>query len=106
MRPIKASWPGPVTWIFPKSLKVPSWVSGGRKTIAIRMSAHPTCKALSEIMPILSTSVNLSGEKPLKALTHIKQNFTNTIDAYFAGALGGADAPSQIYHAVTGERLR
>ncbi|OGV31886.1 MAG: threonylcarbamoyl-AMP synthase, partial [Legionellales bacterium RIFCSPHIGHO2_12_FULL_35_11] len=55
---LRKSWPGPTTFIFPKSKHVPQWISGNYETIAIRMPAHSISSALCKEMPIVSTSAN------------------------------------------------
>lgn len=62
------SWPGPTTWILPAKSETPKYLTGGRKTIAARVSAHPPVIELCEAvqMAIISTSANLSGQPPAK----------------------------------------
>lgn len=103
---IADTWPGHVTWIFPKSDKVPYFVSGAHKSIAIRMTAHETSKKLCESTPIISTSANISEEAPAKTMDCILKNFTDCIDGVVVGDLGGFSQPSSIYDVITGERLR
>jgi L-threonylcarbamoyladenylate synthase len=106
MAKVKLSWPGPVTWIFPKSSIAPDWICGNRGTIAIRMSAHPIAQSLSIAAPLVSTSANISGHAPAKDIASLKLQFAHGIDACLTGDLGGATNPSQIYDVVSGERLR
>ena len=63
---IEDSWPGHVTWILPDA-EYPSWVSGGRPTVACRVPDHDQARLVAEKMgrPIVSTSLNLTGEPPL-----------------------------------------
>ena len=63
---IQQSWPGPVTWIVPKSERCSDWVSGQFDTVAVRVSDHPDVQALCHAFekPVTSTSANLSGEPP------------------------------------------
>ncbi|MCF6254669.1 MAG: L-threonylcarbamoyladenylate synthase, partial [Thiomicrorhabdus sp.] len=35
------TWPGPGTWVLPAKEGVPDWGTGGRKTVASRVSDHP-----------------------------------------------------------------
>ena len=41
-------WPGPLTIILPKSPAIPSQVSAGLDTVAVRMPSHPTARAISK----------------------------------------------------------
>ncbi|MBU1046087.1 threonylcarbamoyl-AMP synthase [Patescibacteria group bacterium] len=58
--------PGPIAFILPKKPKISDLVTGGKKTIGIRM---PDSKETLEIItkagfPIITTSANFSGKKP------------------------------------------
>jgi L-threonylcarbamoyladenylate synthase len=103
---VKATWPGPVTWIFPKASRVPVWLTGGEETIAIRMTAHPIARALCVDHPLVSTSANLSGKLSARSELELLQQFPKGIDALVAGELGGRHQPSAIYDACTGYQLR
>jgi L-threonylcarbamoyladenylate synthase len=106
LAPVKATWPGSVTWVFPKSHLVPSWLSGGRDTIAIRMSAHPIAHALAKHGPIVSTSANFSGEPSVTSIEALEAQFPLGIDAVICGALGGEKQPSRIFDLLSGQQLR
>jgi L-threonylcarbamoyladenylate synthase len=43
---VRASWPGPFTWVFPRSAEVPDWVAGTHPGIALRVSNHTAAAAL------------------------------------------------------------
>ena len=103
---VRKTWPGPVTWIFPKSSKVPDFLSGKHNSIAIRMSAHPIANALCKHGPIVSTSANLSGQKPALDLTDLRLQFPHGIDAVVAGSLGSENQPTAVYDVLTDARLR
>lgn len=53
-------WPGPLTMILPRSARVPSLVSAGLDTVAIRMPRHPVALALIRTAgtPIAAPSAN------------------------------------------------
>ncbi len=42
----RADWPGPVTWVLPAAPATPAWLTGGRQTLAVRVTAHPVAAAL------------------------------------------------------------
>ncbi|MDO5717779.1 MAG: L-threonylcarbamoyladenylate synthase [Tissierellia bacterium] len=67
-------WPGPLTIIFKKSDIVPSIISAGGDTVAIRMPDNEIAKSLIRLSqtPIAAPSANLSG----------KPSPTNAIDVY------------------------
>lgn len=58
-----AFWPGPLTMVVKKQDRVPSIVSAGQPTIAIRMPSHPVASALILQVgePLVAPSANLSG---------------------------------------------
>lgn len=104
--PVRATWPGPVTWIFPKSDLIPDWVSGQHDGIAIRMSAHTIAHQLCVDGPVISTSANISGQDPAIDLAGLRLQFPQGIDAVLSGDLGGLNQPSKIFDVMTGTRLR
>ncbi|RUR10772.1 L-threonylcarbamoyladenylate synthase [Legionella septentrionalis] len=106
LAPVQQSWPGPVTWIFPKAAQVPDWLSSDGETIAIRLSAHPVAHQLCKEKPIVSTSANLSGAPPARTLAELLSQFPAGLDAIMAGELGGEKQPSAIYEVLSGKRLR
>ena len=103
---VRASWPGPVTWIFPKATAIPAWVTGQYQSIAIRMSAHPIAQQLCTEGPVISTSANISGHPPAIDLAGVRSQFPVGIDALITGPLGNESSPSCIYDVLSGVRLR
>lgn len=108
MSPILASWPGPVTWIFPAADTTPDWLITPQKTIALRITAHPVAKQLAEIaqMPLVSTSANISGQPPCKNYEETQKTFGNNIDLIINSPVGNSLKPTPIRNAITGEFLR
>ncbi|MDF1684788.1 MAG: L-threonylcarbamoyladenylate synthase [Legionellaceae bacterium] len=103
---VKQTWPGPVTWIFPKSDTVPAWLSGEHDSLAIRMTAHPIARALCLHAPLVSTSANLTGSHPAKNIADFEHMLLDGVAGVVAGDLGGNTAPSEIYHVLDGARVR
>lgn len=104
----EATWPGPVTWLFPRGSGVPDFVAGKHETIAIRVTAHPVCRALCEAFggPIVSTSANPHSAPPARSAGEIESYFGDFIAGIVAGALGGRAACSEIRDARTGAVVR
>ncbi len=106
---VLASWPGPMTWVLPvkATANLPDWITGGRKTVAIRVSAHPTVQALCNEFgqPIVSTSANLSKQEPARSCAEIKQLFQESVWC-LEGELGELSQPTQIRDALSGQVLR
>lgn len=105
---IFSSWPGGVTWVLPAKATTPKWLTGTHSTIAVRVTAHPTVKLLCQQFgkPIVSTSANLSGQQPVASLDEAREAFKQQVGFYVDAPLGGASAPSQIKHALTGAVIR
>ncbi|MDF1758212.1 MAG: L-threonylcarbamoyladenylate synthase [Legionellaceae bacterium] len=106
MEKVKSSWPGPITWIFPKSSIIPKWISGNNSSVAIRMTAHPLARKLCSDGPLVSTSANIQGQDPVSNLENLKIQFSHCIDGIVLGDLGSSLQPSAIYNVANGERLR
>lgn len=103
---VRESWPGFVTWIFPKAPSIPACLSGEHPGIAIRMSAHPLLQALCQSGPLISTSANLSGQLPAIDVKGVVRQFPEGIDAILRGDLGGERQVSTMFDVLTGARLR
>ena len=43
-----ATWPGPVTWVLEARAGAPRWITGGRSTVAVRVTAHPVARELCQ----------------------------------------------------------
>jgi len=105
---VLASWPGPVTWILPARELVPAWLTGGRDTLAVRVTAHPVARYLAARTgsPIVSTSANVTGRAPLRSALAVRRAFGAELDAIVAGPLGGSSRPTEIRDGRTGRTLR
>lgn len=103
-----ATWPGPVTWLFPRAPDVPDWLAGDHPTLAIRVTAHPISRALCDAFggPVVSTSANPHSAPPARSAGEVEDYFGSFIGGIIAGALGGRDACSEIRDVMTGDVLR
>jgi len=106
LRRVFARWPGPVTWIFPASDSVPSWIRGEHNSIALRITAHPTAKGICKAFggPIVSTSANLAGFPPARTRQEFLAQFDNV--AIVSGRVGRLQQPTSIYDVLTGKAVR
>jgi len=70
-------WPGPYTVILKKQRIVPTIVTGGKDTIAVRLPDHPLCVSILRDFegPITATSANVAGEEPLSSGDEIIRRF-------------------------------
>lgn len=108
MQQILASWPGPVTWVFPASDKVPSWIRGNHTTVAVRVTAHPIAKALCADFgrPIVSTSANTEGHPPARDAQTVAKIFPSGIEVIVSGEVGNLTKPTEIRDACSNLVLR
>lgn len=103
---VKATWPGPVSWVLPCKPSVSKWLKGEHNTLAVRVSAHPLVRALClQTGPLVSTSANPAGLEPARTQQEVKQYFKDNIDCVLDGELGGRAQPSEI-RTLDGQRLR
>ena len=102
------SWPGPNTWILPARRGVSPLLTGGRGTLAVRVSAHPVVRQLCDAWcgALVSTSANLHGGAELKSRLHMRRRFRLQVDCFVPGMLGGDERPSCIRDGRTGVRIR
>jgi L-threonylcarbamoyladenylate synthase len=105
---ILASWPGPVTWVLPARAAVPPWISGGRDTVAVRLTDHPLARALCARIghAIVSTSANVSRRPPIRSVLRLRRELGPAVDYVLAGELGGLANPTVIKDGRTGKILR
>lgn len=104
---IRASWPGPVSWILPRDASVPYWLSGDHSGLAVRVTAHPRLAELCRACgPLVSTSANLAGTAPARDALRVRAYFGDRLDHILPGPTGGAGAPSMIRDGCSGEVLR
>ena len=98
----------PTTWLCPANNIVLPEITGSSKKIAIRITRHETsceiCKLLN--MPIVSTSANIAGEKPIIKMNQLENYFGNKIDYIVEGQIGNNKQPSRILDLLTHEVLR
>ena len=80
-------WPGPLTLILERNLKVPSNVSAGLNTVAIRMPSHITPQQLikSSGVPIAAPSANLFTRPSPTTAEHVYSDLKNRVDIILDG---------------------
>ncbi len=92
---LAARWPAPFTAILPTGPSCPAWVG---PTVAIRVPAWEPLRALVARVgePIVSTSVNRTGEPPLDDAHAILREFGEDIDAVFERTRAGGAASTVV----------
>lgn len=108
MDQVHATWPGPNTWVFPRSARVPEWVAGGHAGIALRVTSHEPAAALCRAFgaPLVSTSANPHGQPPARDVATLARYFGDRLEAALDAPLGGLDRPTSIRDALTGAIIR
>ncbi len=97
----------PTTYVVEHFGTVPDWVSGGRPTVAVRLTDHRPvinlCNAFNGA--IVSTSANPSGAQSSKLRAQLMRYFGDYLH-WAPGELGGARRPSTIIDLKTKQVLR
>ena len=105
---VMVTWPGAVTWILPAQPHVSPLIRGEHDTLAVRVSAHPTCRALCLRLghPLISTSANLSTLPPARDAQAVAAQFGTLLDGIVDAPVGGQAQPTEIRQGLTGEIVR
>jgi L-threonylcarbamoyladenylate synthase len=106
---LKSSWPRNKTLILPAAAKVPEWITGEHKTVALRITRHKVAKAICEAFAgaIVSTSANIAHKKPARTYKEVMLQFgENAIDFIVAGEIGRCKKSTQILDVLTGTVYR
>ncbi len=105
---VMSTWPGPITWVLPAAQDTSDIITGGRLTVAARVTAHPFVQTLSNTLghALISTSANRSGQPAITCLQELQQELFNDVDYIVPLELGGLQKPTPIYDAESGKQLR
>lgn len=108
LQPALASWPGPVTWLFPRAENVPDWLAGKHPAIALRLTAHPVCRQLCADFggAIVSTSANPTTRPASKTAAEVADYFPEGLAGIVEGEVGGRELPSEIRDLLSGQLIR
>lgn len=80
-------WPGPLSIILPKTSQVPSLVSSGLETVAVRMPDHPLALELIQRAqtPVAAPSANLFGQVSPTTAEHVAEQLGDDVDYILDG---------------------
>ena len=108
LKAVNASWPGPVTWVVPAHPQTPVWLTGEHKTIAVRVTAHPTAAQLctEANMAIVSTSANRSNRPPTTTRLATQLRFGLDVDYIVPGKVGNLKKPTLMKDLLTKKIIR
>lgn len=107
---VRATWPGPHTWVLPRLAGAPASVTGAHDGVAVRITAHGPAAALCRAAgsALVSTSANRHGQPPARGADAVRQQFAGSdgLDAIFDAPLGTLEQPTPIRDALSGRVLR
>ncbi len=80
-------WSGPLTMILPKTAAVPSSVTAGLDTVAVRFPSHPAAQALIDAagVPLAAPSANRSGSPSPTSAQHVYDDLQGKIPLILDG---------------------
>ena len=96
-------WPGPLSLIFRAAPIVPARVRGAGGTVALRCPKDTLCLRLLDRIggPVVSSSANLSGQRPAETAEEVVRIFGNQLDLVIDGGPRHGGMPSTLVD-VTG----
>ncbi len=99
----KAYWPGPLTIILEKSDLIPSEVSGGLKTLGVRMPSNEIARAIIKEsgLPLAAPSANTSGKPSPTSASHVIEDLNGKIDAIVDGGRSDVGVESTVISLLT-----
>ena len=84
---MKKFWPGPISFVLPKSELIPVEVSAGLDTVGLRMPKHSLALQLIKAagVPIAAPSANTSGRPSPTDVEHVIEDLIGKIDVIIDG---------------------
>jgi L-threonylcarbamoyladenylate synthase len=82
-----AFWPGPLTIVLPKKDNIPSEITGGLQTVALRSPSHPIAQAILQKsqLPVCAPSANISGTPSSTSFSHVLDDLNSAVDIIING---------------------
>lgn len=83
----KKFWPGPLTLVLKRALRVSDVVTGGQDTVAIRIPSHPVAQTLLREFGggVVAPSANRFGRVSATTAEHVRQEFGDAVDCVLDG---------------------
>lgn len=82
---MSAFWPGPLTLVLNKSAAIPTCVTGGQDTVALRSPAHPVAQAL--LKRFTATGSGIVAAPSANRFGRVSPTTAQHVDDEFAGAV-------------------
>ena len=98
----------PTSWVVPAKDTTPGWITGGRDTVAIRITTHPVVMHLCDHLghALVSTSANPAGKKPALNALQLHRYFDGLVDAMLVSTHNCSGKPSKIRDLKSRQLLR
>lgn len=98
----------PTTWILPAHVACPWWLTGGRPTLAVRITTHPVAAGLCAHFggAIVSTSANPGGRPAPRRASQIDPQIRQAVDLKLGGRTGPLRGATPIRVAGSGNYAR
>ncbi|KAI0751577.1 translation factor [Daedaleopsis nitida] len=96
---MKHFWPGPLTLLFPSDpTLVPSVITAGHLTVAVRMPSHPIARALIALTdaPVAAPSANSSGKPSPTRAEHVFHDLQGKLGIVLDGGPCGVGLESTV----------
>jgi len=91
-------WPGALTLVLPRAEQIPSVVTAGGDTVAVRYPDHPTPLVLmrSAGAPLAATSANLSGQPSPTSALQVAEQLAGRVPLIIDGGRCPGGVPSTV----------
>ncbi|MCP3178103.1 MAG: L-threonylcarbamoyladenylate synthase [Desulfuromonadales bacterium] len=95
---MKRNLPGPYTFVLEATRIVPDLLTTKQKTVGIRIPDNPIAQAIVKELghPLVTTSVNISGEEPIHDPAEIEASLGKMVDMVVDGGVLLGDASTVI----------
>jgi len=95
---MKRNLPGPYTFVLEATRIVPDLLTTKQKTVGIRIPDNPIAQAIVKELghPLVTTSVNISGEEPIHDPAEIERSLGKMVDMVVDGGVLLGDASTVI----------
>ncbi len=101
----RAFWPGPLTLVLPRAERVPTAVTGGQDSIALRVPAHPLAQALLRAFGsgIAAPSANRYGRVSPTRAQHVREELGDRVALVLDGGECEVGLESTIVACLAGQ---
>lgn len=100
---MEAFWPGPLTLVFEKNDIISNKITGGLKTIAIRIPENTIAREIIKLsgLPIAAPSANISGRPSPTSAKHVIEDLNGQVDMIVDGGESSIGIESTVLDLTT-----